>query len=68
MEQTAWIPRRTLKGTQTSAKSLNSLEYFQVFILVNGQNSVEGIARLLRQPSEIISRILNDLRKAGLIE
>jgi hypothetical protein len=68
MEQTGWIPRRTLKGTQMSAKSLKSLEYFQVFTLVNGHNTVEGITQLLRKPPHVISRILNDLRDAELIE
>ncbi|MBV9230711.1 MAG: hypothetical protein JOZ18_15485 [Chloroflexi bacterium] len=67
-EQTGWIPRRTLKGSQISAKSLKSLEYFQVFTLVNGHNSVEGITRLLRKPSHVVSSILYDLRDAGLIE
>jgi hypothetical protein len=67
-EQTGWIPRRTAKGMQLSGKSLASIEHLQVFTLVNGQNTIEGISRLLRKPPETISRILNELRNAGFIE
>ncbi|HEX4206591.1 MAG TPA: DUF4388 domain-containing protein, partial [Ktedonobacteraceae bacterium] len=48
--QPTWMPRRTSKGMQTQARSLGSLEHLQVFTLVNGHNTVEGIARLLRKP------------------
>jgi hypothetical protein len=67
-ERSGWIPRRTSKGQQISAQSLRPIEYLQVFTLVNGHNSVEGITRLLRKPAADISRILHDLRSAGLIE
>lgn len=63
-----WIPRRTLKGMHLLPQSLASLEHRQVFTLVNGQNSVEGIARLLRKLPDNIYRILNELRSAGMIE
>lgn len=64
----AWTPQRTQKGLQTQTRSLGSLEHLQVFILVNGQNTAEGIARLLRKPPERVNRLLMDLRVAGLIE
>jgi len=67
-ERTGWIPRRTAKGMQFSGKSLASIEHLQVFTLVNGQNSIEGIARLLRKQPDTITRILNELRDAGFIE
>lgn len=66
-ERTVWIPQRTAKGAQTIAQSLGSFEHIQVFTLVNGHNTVEGIARLVRKPPENIARILYDLRSAGLI-
>jgi hypothetical protein len=67
-ERPGWIPRRTAKGLQFSGKSLASIEHLQVFTLVNGQNTVEGISRLLRKPPETILRILNELRASGFIE
>jgi hypothetical protein len=67
-ERAGWIPRRTAKGMQFSGKSLASVEHLQVFTLVNGQNTIEGISRLLRKPPETIFRILNDLRDADFIE
>jgi hypothetical protein len=67
-ERTGWIPRRTSKGMQLSGKSLTSLEHLQVFTLVNGQNTMEGITRLLRKPPDTILRILNELRDADIIE
>ena len=67
-ERTGWIPRRTAKGMQSSGKSLTSIEHLQVFTLVNGQNSIEGISRLLRKQPDIIARILNELRDADFIE
>ena len=66
-ERTGWIPRRTAKGMQFSGKSLASIEHLQAFTLVNGQNSIEGISRILRKPPETITRILNELRDAGFI-
>lgn len=68
MALSGWTPRRTQKGMQLQARSLGSLDHLQAFILVNGQNSVEGIARLLRKPPQRIIRLLEDLRSAGLIE
>ncbi len=67
-EPSRWIPKRTQKGLMTSAQSLGSIEYLQVFTLVNGQNSVEGITRILRKPSHIIVSILEALKRSGLIE
>lgn len=67
-ERQVWIPRRTAKGMQFSGKSLASIEHLQAFTLVNGQNSIEGISRLLRKPPETIARILSELREAGFIE
>jgi hypothetical protein len=67
-ERSGWIPRRTLKGQQISAQSLRPVEYLQVFTLVNGHNTAEGITRLLRKSPADISRILKDLQAAGLIE
>lgn len=67
-ERTGGIPRRTTKGMQFSGKSLASIEHLQVFTLVNGQNSIEGISRLLRKPPDTIARVLNELRDAGFIE
>lgn len=67
-ERTAWIPRRTTKGMQFSGKALSSIEHLQVFTLVNGQNTIEGISRLLRKPPDTIVRILNELRDSGFIE
>jgi hypothetical protein len=66
--RSGWIPRRTSKGMQLSGKSLTSLEHLQVFTLVNGQNTMEGITRLLRKPPDTILRILNELRDADIIE
>lgn len=67
-ERTGWIPRRTAKGMQFSGKALTSIEHLQVFSLVNGQNSIEGISRLLRKSPDTIAHILNELRDAGFIE
>jgi hypothetical protein len=66
--QNSWIPRRTMKGTATTAQSLGSFEYIQVFTLVNGHNTLEGLARILRKPPHQVMRILETLRDAGLIE
>jgi hypothetical protein len=65
--QPGWIPQRTGKGMLTPAQSLDSLESLQVFTLVNGQNTVEGIARILRKPIQVITPTLERLRRAGLI-
>lgn len=67
-ERVVWIPQRTARGAQTIAQSLGSFEHIQVFTLVNGQNTVEGIARLVRKPPGNILRILYDLRSTGLIK
>ena len=67
-ERAGWIPRRTAKGMQFSGKSLASIEHLQTFTLVNGQNTIEGISRILRKPPDTIARILNELRDAGFIE
>ena len=66
--QPGWIPWHTGKCMVTSAQSLKSLEELQVFILVNGQNTIKGIMRILRKPSDAVVRILESLRTAGLIE
>jgi hypothetical protein len=68
VQSSTWIPRRTSKGIVTSAQSLGSFEYLQVFSLVNGQNTAEGITRILRKPPATIARVLESLRAAGLIE
>jgi hypothetical protein len=67
-ERVVWVPQRTARGAQIVAQSLGSFEHIQVFTLVNGQNTVEGIARLVRKPPGNILRILYDLRSAGLIK
>jgi hypothetical protein len=63
-----WIPKRTQKGLKTSAQTLGSFEHLQVFTLINGQNSVEGITRILRKPEPGVVSILQELKSAGLIE
>jgi predicted transcriptional regulator len=56
------------KGIVISARSLKSLEDLRFFTLVNGQNTMEGIMRILRKSSHTVVRILESLRAAGLIE
>ncbi|HET8845852.1 MAG TPA: hypothetical protein VFN35_30590 [Ktedonobacteraceae bacterium] len=63
-----WIPRRSQKGMVTSAQSLETIDHLRTFTLVNGQNSVDGIARLLRKPIREIAVILESLRERDLIE
>jgi hypothetical protein len=42
--------------------------YRSVFNLVDGHNSIERIANLLRKPYETVAKILADLQKQGIID
>ncbi len=61
------IPQRAMSEAMAPAPAFTSREHRQVYALVDGQRTIEEIARLLHRPSEFIISILQELQARGLI-
>jgi len=61
------IPRRTFSGNNAPVSSFASREQRQVFALVDGRRTIEGIVHLLHKPPDVVVRILHELQLKGLI-
>lgn len=61
------IPRRNV---QVNARDMRQWprKYWQVFVLVDGERSIDKIAAILSQPSSIVDEVLQDLRAMGVVE
>lgn len=61
------IPRRTVQ-VDMNLMSIWPLRQRQVFLLVDGSRTIEQIAMILRQPSDAIEQILNELQWMQVIQ
>jgi hypothetical protein len=60
------VPRRFRQVEQSVILSL-SRKQRQVFALVDGTRSIEKIAVILRQPVEVVTKVLHELEMMGVI-
>lgn len=61
------IPLRTFSGNNAPVSAFASREQRQVFALVDGRRTIEGIVRLLHKPPDVVMRVLHELQLKGFI-